>query len=69
MSDNLLNLEIESLQRELQTCLRDLTILSGVEVTLAPKGGLRYNDICSNKLLVTKFATMEVATHTKENHE
>ncbi len=63
MSDNLLNLEIESLQRELLTCLRDLTVLSGTEVTLNPKGGLRYNGICSNKLNVTNYATLEVAKH------
>ncbi len=61
MSDNLLNLEIESLQRELESCLSDLNLLTGIKVTVNPKGGLHYNGIRSNKLNVTKHATLEVA--------
>jgi len=58
MSDNLLKLEIESLQRELKICLRDLEVLSGNEVTLSPKGGLRYNNIGTEELVVACKATL-----------
>ena len=59
MSDNLLQLEIESLRRELAICLRDLAVLSGGEVTLSPKGGLRYNNVNTEKLNVTRYAILE----------
>ena len=58
MRDNLLKLEIESLQRELEICLRDLEVLSGVEVTLTPKGGLRYGGIGTEELIVNTRATL-----------